>query len=342
PGGDVQFGPAAVVDGAGIVHVVYSASSAGDPANSATLMYARISADGEISDPVSVAPDANAGYQMMPAIAADPDGGVHLIWRDQRLVSSEARAEHPANANLFVSDLVDGTWTAPVQLTEPDTADGAGTADAWPHLALQKDRLVAVWSIYSGATDEAMKSASRIEWATRPLDNPTGWSEPVMLLEQTDGEIGGRLIDVAGNADGQIAAVYGAFARTTNALMLRRLDPGAADWSPEIALSGGDFGYMPSIAVAPDGKLFIAFNAGRNKNVEVGGMAVPAGADKPIGPVSLTPAEDGLQARAVVAVTASGVPWIVYMHQPIGSNTATEIRTLRGFDVGQSETGAGG
>ncbi|MCC6314035.1 MAG: hypothetical protein IT337_08460, partial [Thermomicrobiales bacterium] len=42
PGGDVQFGPAAVVDGAGIVHVVYSASSAGDPANSATLMYARI------------------------------------------------------------------------------------------------------------------------------------------------------------------------------------------------------------------------------------------------------------------------------------------------------------
>jgi hypothetical protein len=335
PGGVAQFGPAAAVDSQGVVHVVYSDVATPGEVGS-TLVYTRSSPGGGWTDPVAIAPEPVAGYQMVADIAIDANDGVHVLWRDQRLATAEERAAHPANGDLFVSDLVDGQWTAPVQVME---RDGSTAVAGWPHLAANGDRLVAVWSIYGGTTDDDMKSADRVDWASRPLDDPSSWSAAAPLLERPDDsrEIGGRLVDVATDPRGGIVIVYGSYERARNELALRRLAADNGGWSDPKIIGVGDYGYLPAAGVNSGGTLFIAFNAGRNRNVEIGAMAVlPDG--NLAEPVTLTPAEDGLQARAMVAVGADGAPWIVYMHQPPGESAVTELRVLREASLLQPAT----
>ncbi len=326
PGGVAQFGPAAAVDSTGAVHVVYSDVAAAGEIGS-TLVYARSTPEGGWTNPVAIAPDPNGGYQMMADIAIDANDGVHVLWRDQRLASPDERAAHPANGDLFVSDLVDGAWTEPVRVMEP----GSETAVAgWPHLAANGDRLVAIWSIYGGTTEEDMKSAEQIDWASRPLDDPAAWSASDALLVRPDDarEIGGRLVDVATDPQGGIAIVYGSYERARNELAVRRLGADNGGWSEPEIFATGDYGYLPAIGVNAEGTIFVAFNSGRNRNVEIGAMAVfPDGSVAT--PVTLSPAEAGLQARATVGIGTSGAPWVVYMHQPPGESAVTELRIVR-------------
>ena len=96
--------------------------------------------------------------------------GLHVVWRDQRFVTPEARAALPTNADLLTSDLVEGEWTSPVQLNIREAPE---VNPAWPHLVADGDRLVVIWSIYRGTTAEEMKSAVRVEWSARPLSDPS-------------------------------------------------------------------------------------------------------------------------------------------------------------------------
>ncbi len=335
PGGVAQFGSAAAVDSTGTVHVVYSDVAAAGEVGS-TLVYTRSTPEGGWADPMAVAPDPDAGYQMMADIAIDANDGVHVLWRDQRLVTAEERAAHPANGDLFVSDLVDGAWTPPVKVME---RDGETAVAGWPHLAANGDRLVAIWSIYGGTTEEDMKSADRIDQASRPLDDPASWSAASPLLVRPDDsrEIGGRLVDVATVPGGGIVIIYGSYERARNELAVRRLGADNGGWSEPEIIATGDYGYLPTVAVNADGTLFAAFNAGRNRNVKIGAMAVSPDGNVAT-PVTLTPAEAGLQARAMVAVGADGNPWIVYMHQPPGESAVTELRVLREAILLQTET----
>lgn len=326
PGGVAQFGPAAAVDSQGVVHVVYSDVAAAGEVGS-TLVYTRSTPDGGWTDPAAIAPDPNAGYQMMADIAIDASDGIHVLWRDQRLATPEERAAHPANGDLYVSDLVDGSWTPPIQVME---RNGDTAVAGWPHLAANGDHLVAIWSIYGGTTEEDMKSADRIDWASRPLGDPAAWSAAAPLLVRPDDarEIGGRLVDVAMDPRGGMVVVYGSYERARNELAVRRLGADNGGWSEPEIIGVGDYGYLPAAGINDDGTLFIAFNSGRNRNVEIGALAVhPDGSLA--APVTLTPAEDGLQARAMVAVGADGAPWVVYMHQPPGESAVTELRVLR-------------
>ena len=329
PGDRVQFGPAAVADSQGRVHLVYSELTPDDAGKGSTLLYARFDADGARSEPIAVASDPAAGFQMMPALAADAADRVHAVWRDQRGVSAEARAALPANADLYGSALVDGTWSTaePVTVREADDVSAA-----WPLLAVDGDRLVAVWSLYQGTTEEEMKTAFRVEWSSRSTDGRGDWSPPRPIVEQRDDEIGGRLIDLAGS-DAGVAVIYGRFARATNQLALKRLPPGGDEWSADVALSAGDYGYLPTMAMTSEGRAFVVYNTRRTRNVEIGAISVlPEGTGTAA--VTLTASEDGVQARAAVALDAAGRPWVVYMHQPVGSSAATEIRTLRGIALG--------
>ena len=330
PGDRVQFGPAAVVDGRGRVHLVYSQLTGDDASPGSTLLYVRLDRDGTQTDPVPVAPDPAAGYQMMPALAVDANNRVHALWRDQRGVSAESRSALPANADLYGATLVDGRWGA----AEPVTTRGAEDVNAaWPLLAVDGDRLVAVWSLYKGTTEEEMKTAVRVEWSTRAADSSSGWSPAQTLVERTEDEIGGRLVDLAGSDNG-VAVIYGRFARSTNQLALKRLPSGGDAWSPDLPLSAGDYGYLPTMAMTPEGNAFVVYNTRRSRNVEIGAISVgPDGTVAP--PVTLTASEDGVQARAAVATDAEGRPWVVYMHQPVGSGAATEIRALRGARLGK-------
>jgi hypothetical protein len=319
-----QFGAAAAVDSAGVVHLVYSDRATDVQPSWSQLIYQRF-ADGAWSEPAPVSPHADAGHQMLASLAVDGNDGLHVAWTDQRFVSPEARAALPANADIVISDLVEGEWTEPVQVNVREAAD---VNPAWPHLVADGDRLVVVWSIYQGTTPEEMKSAQRVEWSTRPLATGSAWSPPQTLFVRESGDAGGRLIDLAADPRGGAVVVYGLYSRGNNELFLQRLEPSAASWTPPALMSSGDFGYLPSVAIAADGTIYVVFNNGRNRDVDIGGLiGDPSGSGA--GAVTLTPAENGITARASIALDAKGSPWIVYMNQPEGSSTVAEIQSLR-------------
>jgi hypothetical protein len=325
PGGIAQFGPAAAVDSAGVVHVVYS--DVAEPGElGSTVVHTQRTPDGW-SPPTAVAPDPNAGYQMMADIAIDGEDGVHVLWRDQRFATQGERAAHPANGgDLFSAGLVNGKWSAVSKVMERPTPESVA---GWPHLTANGSRLVAVWSIYAGTSDEDMESAQRVEWAVKPIAE-SNWPASKVMIERPSGtrDVGGRLLDVAADATGGVVVVDGSYERAHNDLSLRKLLDGDAGWSEPLSVGAGDYGYLPSVAVRQDATVFVAFNAGRNRNVEIGGIALrPNGtADAP---VTFTAAEDGLQVRAFTAVSATGAPWVGYMHVPEGESSVRELRIVR-------------
>lgn len=333
PGGRIQFGPAAVTDRAGVVHLVYSDRTADTPDAVSTLVYTRSTADGGWDPPVPVAPAPNAGHQMLPALTIDAEDRLHLVWRDQRNVTPEARVAMETNADLLASDYVDGAWTAPVQINRRLAPD---VNASWPELAVEGDRLVAVWSTYKGTTPEEMRSAARVEWSSRPLNDPAGWSAPETLVERSAGNTGGRSLDLIADPLGRGGAVlvYGFLRQQTSDLVLRRLAPGGDAWSADIPLGSGDRGYLPSLCTGRDGRTFLVFNEGHGRDVEVGGSVVPPEPGAPMAPLILTPGEDGEHGRAAVAVDADDRLWVLYMHSASGSANATEIRALRSVELG--------
>ena len=318
-----QFGASAAVDSQGVVHIAYSDRQPGTESWS-QLVYRRF-ADGAWTEPAPVAPHPDAGHQMLASLAIDAADGLHVVWRDQRLVSPEDRAALPTNADLLASDMVEGEWTEPARINVREAPE---VNPAWPHLAVDGDRLVVIWSIYRGTTAEEMKSAVRVEWSTRPLDGSTAWTAPQTLYVREGGDAGGRLIDLAADPRGGAVVVYGLYNRSNNDLYMQRLEPGSGAWNDPILIANGDFGYLPDITIGDDGTIFAVFNNGRNRDVDIGGLiADPAGASP--GAVTLTPAEGGVTARAAIALDRNGRPWVVYMHQPTGSTNVTEIQSVR-------------
>lgn len=319
-----QFGATAAVDSQGVVHLIYS-SRAGDGSEAwSQLVYQRF-LDGAWTGPVPVAPHPDAGHQMLASLAVDDRDGLHVVWRDQRFVTPEARAALATNADLLTSDLVEGEWTEPAMINVREAPD---INPAWPHLVADGDRLVVVWSIYRGTTAEEMRSAVRVDWSSRPLDASSGWSAPQTLYVREGGDAGGRLIDLASDPRGGAVVIYGLFERGNNDLMMQRLDGGKDAWTEPVLIARGDYGYLPVVSIAGDGTIYTVFNNGRNRDVDIGGLiADPSG--KSLGAVSLTPAEGGITARASIALDHDGTPWVVYMHQPEGSANVTEIRAVR-------------
>ena len=319
-----QFGATAVTDSAGVVHLVYSDRATNSTNSWSQLVYRRF-VDNSWTDPVPVAPHPDAGHQMLASLAIDAKDGLHVIWRDQRLVPAEARAALPSNADLLASDLVEGEWTEPAQINVREAPD---INPAWPHLVVDGDRLVVVWSIYRGTTAEEMESAVRVEWSSRPLDDSSAWSVPQTLYVREGGDAGGRLIDLAADPRGGAVVVYGLYSRSTNQLFMQRLDGSLEEWTEPALIASGDFGYLPNITITGDGTIYAVFNNGRNRDVDIGGLVVdPSG--KSAGAVTLTPAEGGVTARASISIDSNGTPWVIYMHQPEGSTNVTEIQSVR-------------
>lgn len=318
-----QFGVSTGIDSKGVVHLIYSERMS-DSANSwSQLVYQRF-AENDWTAPTPVAPHPDAGHQMLASLAIGANDDLHVVWRDQRFVSAEQRNALPTNADLLVSDFIDGEWTEPVQI---NTRVASDLNPAWPHLVVDGDRLVVIWSIYQGTTAEEMRSAARVEWSLRPLARGD-WSEPQILFEREAGDAGGRLIDLAADPRGGAVAIYGLYDKSNNELFMQRLEQDESAWSDPVLLTNGDFGYLPVATIAPDGSIFVVFNNGRNRDVDIGGLVVaPDGSNA--GAVTLTPGEGGVTARASVTLDQEGTPWVVYMHQPVGSSNVTEIQGVR-------------
>lgn len=346
PGKLFQFSPTAVVDAAGRVHVVYADGDSRDAAS--TLLHVRDDGAGGWTAPVQVAPDPNAGYQLTPVLTRDRIGGIHLLWREQRSASPTLRAKDPNNGDVFASDLLGDAWSPAVQVSRRPGPE-ADTNAGWPLLAADGDRLIAVWSVYKGTTGEEMEKAVKTEWSSRPLDAPNGWTEPATILDRVGGETGGKLVALAADPRGGAVLAYGRIRENvdpvTNELFLRRLDAAAASWGADVAIGSGDLGYFVAIAIGTDGTVYLTFNAGRNRNEEVGAIVVPPDATT-VGPATvLTAGQDGEHGRTDVAVGRDGRPWVVYVHAADGTDP-TEIRSLRGPWASDERTraarGAGG
>ena len=175
PGGAIQFGVAGSVDANGIVHVVFTDRAADDPAQFGRLMYMRTTPEGGWTNPVAVNENANAGHQLAPAIVADAQGGVHVVWQDQRMATPELRAASPANAGIIGCDLTpEGACSAePVAVSVPATATEIGNR---PRLTTDGQRLIATWSNYASSSDTDLASATQIVWSSRPLGDPAAAS----------------------------------------------------------------------------------------------------------------------------------------------------------------------
>ena len=331
PGAAVQFGPSAVVDAKGTVHLVFSARDSEASGVPSTLVHTS-SADGATwSEPVPVAPAPNAGQQVMADITADAAGNLHVIWRDQRSSPPGVSPSQQGDGDLFVSDLVNGAWSAPVQVTGLD-ADGPDNV-AWPHMDADGDRLVAIWSVYTQrATADPTRRADRVVWSSRPIAEPDGWAPAASLVEPQNGEVGSQLVDLVADPRGGLVAVSTRLNRGSNTVnggpSLLLLPRGAGAWSPELSLAGGNLGYFPTVAVTADGVAYVAFNLGTGRRVEVGvvGATLDSGVVGPV--VSPTAGESGEHGRPSLAIGTDGKPWIVYMHGETNSNSV-ELRASR-------------
>ncbi|MFT4039756.1 MAG: hypothetical protein QM692_16365 [Thermomicrobiales bacterium] len=320
-----QFGPSAGVDSHGVVHLVYSERALQGDDTWSKLVYQRFS-DATWSEPAPVAPDPNAGHQMLPSLSIGPDDIPHVVWRDQRLVDASLREALPINADLLASDLIEGAWTPPLVVSVRESDD---LNPAWPRVAADSGRLVAIWSLYQGSTADEIKSAASVQWSTRAQDAGSEWDAPQTLFVREAGDAGGRLVDLIADPRGGVVAVFGLFNRGINELYQQRLEPGSATWSDPVLIATGDFGYLPTAVIAPDGVMYVVFNNGRNRDVDIGGLRVAADGST-AGAVTLTPSEGGVTARANITLDAEGVPWIVYLRQQIGATNVAEVQTVRG------------
>lgn len=325
-GGQIQFGAAAVIDGQGTVHVVFTDRQDDKPASFGGLMYMKSTPEGGWTDPVAVAANASAGHQLSPEMAIDKNGVIHLVWQDQRSVDQASRDAAASNADVFSSEQgTDGAWSNPVQMSaaRPDPATNASRAQ----VALDGDRLVAIWSVYT--KESGLNSAARIEWSTKPIDGSSGWAAPQTLVDQAGTQIGGRLVDLAADPTGGVDIVYGRHATAGNTISTQKLGSGANQWTTPANLVSGDRGSFPSTAVGGDGTLYATYNIGSGTAVGVGSVALQSGAVRASSEVNLTAGDDGAQGRATIEVTGSGRLWVIYLHEPNGG-VSNEIRVLRG------------
>lgn len=335
PGGQIQFGPSAVVDANGTVHVVYTDRADDQPTSYGSLMYIKSTADGGWTAPVKVSDNAAAGHQLSPDLAIDKNGTLHVVWQDQRGVPSDMRAAAASNADVFEADMgSDGKWSGAIQISanRPDPNTNASR----PQIAVDGDRLVAVWSVYN--QESGINTAARIEWSTRPLDGSANWSNPQQLITRNvdasgnGDQIGGRLVDLVADPTGGVGLVFGRHLGNVNNLFVQHLAAGADSWSAPVTLIGGDRGSFPAAVYQPDGTLVVVYNIGSGATVGVGAVALKAGAATPSVETNLTAGEDGAQGRATIAADKNGGLWVIYMHEPKGG-LANEIRVLRGAVV---------
>ncbi len=334
PGGAIQFGPAAVVSGDGTVHLVFTDRADEGPGSFGTLVYTRSDGNGGWTQPVLVAPDQNAGHQLAASAILDGRGQLHVVWQDQRAVDAAARGQAAANADIFSSSLDGDTWSEPVPVSRlPVPEENASR----PQVAVAGDRLVAVWSVYGGITEEALGSAVRVEWTSRgPGD--ADWAAPQTLIEQDGTDMGGRLLDVASDPAGGAVIVFGRRSDDKTNLFLRRFN--ADGWDADVQIGEGNRGAFPQLAVASDGTVHVVYNVGGGgaDNIQVGTVTVPPGATQPSAEAILTRGEEGAQGRPVVTVAEDGKVWVLYLHEPPGFSKVTEVRCLRGALVPMATT----
>jgi len=334
PGGDLQFGVAGAVDAAGHAHVVFTDRASDQDGVFGQVFYTHTLDDGNWTNPVAISANDKAGHQLAASIAVDANNVVHVVWQDQRYASDEQRAASPANADVLACELTaDGLCAyEPFRLSVPAADGEIGNR---PQIATDGQRVIAIWSTYSGTTDEQLTSATQISWAARPLEAGSGWTAPQAAVLPEGTAIGGRLVDVASDPTGGVVLVYGRRTEYTQTY-LTRLAGGTDAWSAPILLGDGIRGAFPSVAVGRDGTAYVVYNRGSAQAVTVAGQQIAPGATTAPRETEISTAEFGRKGQPIVDVTNSGEVWVMYVFEPVltgelaANQVPNEIRIERG------------
>ncbi|HEY8446785.1 MAG TPA: hypothetical protein VIL01_06720 [Thermomicrobiales bacterium] len=328
PGGEITFGPSAVVDSRGYVHVVYSVRDEADQTSFSTLVYVREDDDGGWTEPMPVSPYPEAGHQIQGALAIGADDTLYVAWQDQRLFSPEARTASAANADILLSEKKpnDDEWSIPY-LVNPHLPTAAALS---PRIVVDGDRIVVVWSVYTAELGIEF-GAAHIDWATRPVDDPDAWSTPEPLVFGRGDRFGGRYVDLAADPHGGVVLVFARQANDTF-LFLRRLPPGSNEWGGDVLLTFGEKGTYPSVTVSKDGNVYASYNVGVGAVVDVGAVAIPFRSIAPGAEVVLTQDDPDTQGLAVITTDVTGKPWLIYASEVPGE-LPDKIHVLRNAEI---------
>jgi hypothetical protein len=334
PAGEIQFGPSAVVDSQGIVHLVYSAREFAGDEYLSTLIYTREDGRGGWVAPIPVSLDLLAGHQIAPSLAIDANDRIYVAWQDQRAFSEEGREASPLNADVFVSQKdLSGPWSTPVLIN-----NHLPTAAALlPRIVVDGDRIVAIWSIYTSALGP--DNAARMEWATRAIDaEPVNWSAPQIFANGRGDNFGGRFVDMAADPNGGVVVAYARRGIDTF-LFTKRLGPGAMQWGSDSLIAFGDRGAFPTLEINDEGVVYVAYNAatgtfgdGSGVLIDIGATAISFRSIEPGAEVILTRDDPNSQGRAAMAIDLTGKPWIVYFGE-IPGFASTQVGALRNANV---------
>jgi hypothetical protein len=327
-GGRLQFGVSGVVDSQGRVHIVYSDRKADTPAATSTLKYMVREVNGSWSRPENVAPSSLAGHQLSSSLAIDSDDTLHVVWQDQRRFEEETRAAQVTNADVFYASKPLGEdWSTAVMINTHAEDEFV----VRPRLAVDGDRLVAVWAVY---TADYLDGANRIEWSYLQMGGDDTWTAPIIMIAGRGESLGGRLFDLKADPTGGVVFVF-ARQRIDTFLFMRRLPAMATDWEPDILLAFGDRGAFPSLTVAADGTAYVVFNAGVDPDINVAAVGVLRGEITPGPQIVLTNEIDGAQGRAAVTTDATGLPWVIYYSQP-EEGPPDAVEAIRNFFIPRS------
>jgi hypothetical protein len=330
-GGRLQFGVSGVVDSTGRVHIVYSDRKADTPSSVSVLKYMVRDTNGTWSEPQDVAPSAQAGHQLSPSLAIDANDTLYVAWQDQRGFSDEERRASPSNSDVYaVEKPANGVWSAPL----PINAHTANEIASRPLLAVDGNRVVAVWSVYD--TQLGTGSAARIDWSQQLFgEDGQTWQKPVTMIAGRGESFGGRLLDLKADPTGGVIFVYGRQS-TDTFLFMERLPAGSDEWSSDILITYGDRGTFPVLTVAKDGTAYVVYNIGTGDRVDVGSVAVAPNSITPGPEVNLTvDQKTGAHGRPAVTTDITSLPWVVYISQP-EKGTPNAIEAMRNFVVPRS------
>lgn len=329
-GGALQFGVAGVVDSRGRVHIVYSDRKADSPAAVSVLKYMVRDTNGTWSQPQDVAPSAQAGHQLSPAIAIDSNDNLYVVWQDQRDFSEQARRDSPSNADIYAAEKpAGGVWSAALPVNKHTENELASR----PLIAVDGNRVVALWSIYD--TRMGTAAAARIDWSQRTIgEDGLTWPKAATMIAGRGEAFGGRLLDLKADPTGGLIFVY-ARQSTDTFLFMERLPANSDTWSSDILITYGNRGTFPSLTVARDGTAYIVYNIGTGDRVDVGAVAVAPNSISPGPEVILTSDQPGAHGRPVATTDITALPWVIFYSQPEGG-TPNAVETMRNFIVPRS------
>jgi len=185
----------------------------------------------------------------LPAVAADAEGRVHVLW-------SEAVTPEGAETALFYARWDGERWIRPARVLGSPSEGGAQE----PALAAVGDRLHAVWS--GGPNGEIFYSRAflRDAYATG------GWSEPQPLPVPSplaDSGVG-SWPDVAAGPGGALHVVYAVPLNEGRGIYYTRSDDDGQSWTPvrqvfDAAAAGWTMADYPRLAVDARGALHVVW-----------------------------------------------------------------------------------